>query len=87
MLKDVVEVQPTQDYCLRLRFEDGAEGEVDVAVLIPFEGIFSPLQDRTEFLKVFRPQGVGNMHLHQVPVIKALDDVLIRLGNRRAKLC
>ena len=37
MLKDIVEVQPTKDYCLRLRFEDGAEGEVDVADLIRFE--------------------------------------------------
>jgi hypothetical protein len=42
MLKDVVAVQPTQDYCLHLRFEDGLEGEVDVAVLIQFEGIFAP---------------------------------------------
>jgi Protein of unknown function (DUF2442) len=61
MLKDVVEVHPTQDYCLRLRFEDGAEGEVDVAVLIPFEGIFAPLQDRTEFLKVFVDPELGTI--------------------------
>ena len=52
MLKDIVEVQPTRDYRLHLRFEDGREGEVDVAGMIQFEGIFAPLKDRAEFLKV-----------------------------------
>jgi hypothetical protein len=61
MLKDIIEVQPTTDYCLRLRFEDGAEGEVDVAGLIQFEGIFAPLQDRTEFLKVFVDPELGTI--------------------------
>jgi len=61
MLKDVVEVQPTKDYRLRLRFEDGAEGEVDVAVLIEFEGIFAPLKDRNEFLKVFVDLELGTI--------------------------
>jgi hypothetical protein len=61
MLKDVVEVQPTHDYCLRLRFEDEAEGEVDVAVLIQFKGIFAPLKDRTEFLKVFVDPELGTI--------------------------
>jgi hypothetical protein len=61
MLKDVVEVQPTKDYRLRLRFEDGAEGEVDVAVLIQFEGIFASLKDRNEFLKVFVDPELGTI--------------------------
>ena len=52
MLKDIVEVAPTRNYRLRLRFEDGREGEVDVAGLIQFEGIFAPLKNRAEFLKV-----------------------------------
>lgn len=52
MLKDIVEVQPTKDYRLRLRFEDGREGEVDIAEMIRFEGIFAPLKDHAEFLKV-----------------------------------
>ena len=50
MLKDIVAVQPTRDYRLRLRFEDGRE--VDVAGMIRFEGIFAPLKDNAEFLKV-----------------------------------
>jgi hypothetical protein len=52
MLKDIIEVQPTQNYRLRLRFEDGKEGEVDIAAMIRFEGIFSPLKDPAEFRKV-----------------------------------
>ncbi len=52
MLKGIVEVQPRRDYRLHLRFEDGIEGEVDIAELIQFEGIFAPLQDHTEFLRV-----------------------------------
>lgn len=39
MLKDIVDVQPTGDYRLLLQFEDGVEGEVNVAELIQFEGV------------------------------------------------
>jgi hypothetical protein len=52
MLKDIVEVRPFDGYRLFLRFEDGAEGEVDIAKMVRFEGVFAPLNDRTEFLKV-----------------------------------
>ena len=52
MLKDIVDVRPTIDYRLRLAFEDGVEGEVDVAELVEFVGVFAPLKDRQEFLKV-----------------------------------
>jgi hypothetical protein len=46
MLKDIIKVQPTEDYRLRLRFEDGVEGDVDIADMIRFEGLFAPLKDR-----------------------------------------
>jgi Protein of unknown function (DUF2442) len=52
VFKDIIEVQPTEGYRLRLRFEDGVEGEVDIAEMIRFEGMFAPLNDRQEFLKV-----------------------------------
>jgi len=52
MLKDVVEVYPLDGYRLRLRFEDGTEGVIDVSQLVPFTGVFAPLRDRTEFLSV-----------------------------------
>ncbi|PYN20700.1 MAG: DUF2442 domain-containing protein, partial [Candidatus Rokuibacteriota bacterium] len=43
MMVDVVEVRPLEGYRLYLRFEDGAEGEVDVSGLVPFEGVFALL--------------------------------------------
>lgn len=52
MLKDIVEVQALDGYRLRLRFEDGATGEVDLEKMIRFDGIFAPLKDRAIFLQV-----------------------------------
>jgi hypothetical protein len=61
MLKDVVEVEAVGDHRLRLRFEDGIEGEVDVAVLVPFEGIFAPLRDPTAFAAVQVDHELGSV--------------------------
>jgi len=52
MLKDIVFVEPVGDYRIKLRFEDGAEGIVDVSEIVPFEGIFSALRDNNAFNKV-----------------------------------
>jgi hypothetical protein len=52
MLKDVIEVEPLGRYRLRLRFEDGVSGEVDVSKMIEFRGVFAPLRDEAEFARV-----------------------------------
>ena len=52
MLKDIVAVQALNDYRLHLRFEDGIEGDVDVAKQINFTGVFAPLRDRAYFAQV-----------------------------------
>lgn len=52
MPKDIVAVRPLDGTRLHLRFEDGAEGEVDVAALVPFDGVFAPLADRAVFAGV-----------------------------------
>lgn len=52
MLKDIVDVQPLEGYCLRLRFEDGVEGVVNVAELVPLTGVFAALRDRSQFVAV-----------------------------------
>lgn len=52
MLKDIVAVKPTGNHQLWLRFEDGAEGEVDLARIIDFTGVFAPLRDPTIFAQV-----------------------------------
>ena len=52
MNRDVVAVTRTGDYTLRLRFRDGAEGEMDFAQFLSFNGVFAPLKDPAEFAKV-----------------------------------
>ena len=45
----VIEARPLDGYRVRLRFNDGSEGIVDVAKLIPFKGVFRPLKDPKYF--------------------------------------
>jgi hypothetical protein len=52
MLKDIVAVEPLEAYRLCVHFEDGVVGVVDVAELVSFTGIFTPLKDRSYFLQV-----------------------------------
>ena len=61
MLKDIIEVRPLDGHRLFLRFEDGVEGEVDVAKMICFEGVFAPLVDRVEFSKVRANEDTGTV--------------------------
>lgn len=49
MLKDIVAVRPLEGYHLYLRFEDGAEGVVDLATQLSFRGVFEPLRDPAYF--------------------------------------
>lgn len=52
MLKDIVEARPVGDHRLYVRFEDGAEGEVDLAEFVEFHGVFAILRDPAEFRKL-----------------------------------
>ena len=61
MLKDIVEIQPLDGYRLRLRFEDGVAGEVDLEKMIQFEGVFAPLKDRATFVQVRVNPDVGTI--------------------------
>lgn len=49
MLKDVVEVRALTGHRLFVRFEDGMQGEVDVATKVRFDGVFAPLADPKKF--------------------------------------
>ena len=49
MLHDIVEVRPTESHCLYIRFEDNVAGELDIAKLISFEGVFHPLKELQYF--------------------------------------
>jgi hypothetical protein len=52
MLKDIVSVTRLEGTRLHVRFEDGIEGDLDIAALVPFDGVFAPLNDPAEFAKV-----------------------------------
>lgn len=58
MLHDVVEVTHLGDHRLRLRFDDGIEGEIDLAPKLQFDGVFAPLKDPNYFARVrIEPDG------------------------------
>ena len=52
MIPVVTSVTARDEQRLHLVFDDGVEGEVDVAEMVPFNGVFAPLRDRAEFRKV-----------------------------------
>ena len=58
---DIVEVKVLTDYKLFLKFDDGVCGEVDIAKLIPFEGVFAPLKDKTFFARVRVNHDIGTI--------------------------
>jgi hypothetical protein len=52
MFYDVIRVVPLPGYRLRLTFDDGSEGEIDLRSQISFTGVFEPLREESEFNKV-----------------------------------
>jgi hypothetical protein len=52
MLNDIVEARPLGGYRLYLRYADGAAGEIDLAPLLRFTGVFEPLRDPAYFALV-----------------------------------
>ena len=52
MLRDVVYVKPLPEHRLAIKFDNGVEGEIDVAALVPFQGVFEPLRNPDYFRQV-----------------------------------
>jgi hypothetical protein len=52
MMVDVAEVRPLGDHRVFIRFEDGVSGEVDIADVVAFEGVFAPLRDPVLYARV-----------------------------------
>ena len=52
MLKDIVGVEPRDNYAVFLRFEDGLEGIVELQPHLSFKGVFAPLRDPSYFRQV-----------------------------------
>lgn len=49
----VVEATPMPAWWLHVRFDDGTEGDVDVAEMIAFDGVFAALREPSFFARVF----------------------------------
>ncbi|HEY3352041.1 MAG TPA: DUF2442 domain-containing protein [Polyangia bacterium] len=52
MLVSITTVEHRGGYRLYLRFNDGAEGEVDIAEVLPFTGVFEAFRDQAFFAQV-----------------------------------
>ena len=48
----LTEVEPLDGYTVRVRFEDGMGGEVDLSYLLDYGGVFEPLRDRDYFRRL-----------------------------------
>lgn len=51
-LREVIKVKVLSRYRLRLRFDDGVEGIVDISEYIPFTGVFKQLKNMEYFRQV-----------------------------------
>jgi len=61
MLEDIVEVRALGGHRIHLRFEAGAQGELDLGRLIRFRGVFAPLRDEQEFARVRVDKQLGTV--------------------------
>ena len=61
MLKDIVSVRVLATHHLHLCFDDGVEGDVDVAAEVPFRGVFAPLEDPGFFAQVRVDHEIGTI--------------------------
>ena len=52
MFCDIQTAAPLANHRLRIAFDDGVEGIVDLGSLLRWEGVFEPLRDEREFEKV-----------------------------------
>jgi hypothetical protein len=48
---DLLEVKPTEECRIWLRFEDGVAAEVNFSFLLDYEGVFLPLRDPDSFVR------------------------------------
>jgi len=60
-IPSVVSVEQIGPYRLRLRFDDGAEGEVDIQEMVSLEGVFEPLNDPAYFSSVRVDEEAGTI--------------------------
>ena len=58
---DVIGVKVLENYKLQLQFDDGSCGVVDISKIVPFKGVFAPLNDKDFFSKVAVNSDIGTI--------------------------
>lgn len=61
MLHDVVEARCVGGYRVFVRFDDEVQGEVDLASIVTFEGIFAPLRSADRFAELCVDPDLGTI--------------------------
>lgn len=61
LLHDVVAVEVLGHYSLRLAFDDGVIGDVDLSHLREWDGVFTPLHDSATFSQVRVDPEIGTI--------------------------
>jgi len=61
-MHEITKVEPLDGYRLRLTFDDGTEGVVDVAKLTDLKGVFEPLRDASKFHEVRVHSELGTVY-------------------------
>lgn len=62
MMIDIVEARRLGGHRVWVQFEDGVQGEIDLAEFIRFEGVFAPLQDPARVAEVSVHPELGSLH-------------------------
>lgn len=62
MLRDIVEATALEGYHVRLRFDDGVVGELDLSAVLKFEGVFAPLKNLDRFRELGVHPGLGTIY-------------------------
>lgn len=60
-MPDVTKVECLGDQRLLLTFDNGVRRELDIATLVPFDGVFEPLPEDTYFRQVRVEPNVGTI--------------------------
>lgn len=57
----LVNAVPIADYVVRVRFEDGVTGDVDLSYLLDYGGVFEPLRDPAFFRELQADREIGTI--------------------------
>jgi uncharacterized protein DUF2442 len=57
----LIEATPGEGYTVHVRFEDGTAADVDLAYLLDYGGVFSPLRDADYFRRLRADRDAGTI--------------------------